>query len=1684
MKRHKRILLSSLAAFAAALLGASFAACSKDEQIKYTFVLYGGETVTVTGKAGEKVEFPDTSKEGYIFKGWYLTEDYSGESFSEATFSADTTYYSKWAQGYAITLDLDGGSLENTGVFYLEEGASISEFMQSYTPTKGEYQFGGWYTGEDELSSSDTMTTSGITLTAKYKAEYTLNVYLQNEDLSSYAAPYVYESGYALIDEDFTTDIAVSNYALNAEKSDETTVLISGNKSENVFSYYFDRQFYTLVYHANNPDGSTSEIKQEQHMSGSSFVLAENSFEVGDYRFLGWATSASGNYADVIKTESYSITADTILYAIWDQGYVDMFGGKDKIYINYADNTAVLVRGGISIDGVYDEIIECYTFTGTNPDVVLTAKVNDDGTFLYYSNRIGVYTLYTMGVGLNSEIKITLDEGNGCTYTDSASKVQKSGTYKINSDGIYTATLTDAVTGEETTIQFIVDTVSSQKVFMIRGAEADYGTLPYQGIYYPTLTFNGYGYALYATKTNSSYYYYIANGDDKFTLYDTSGKAAGAVILDNFEQEGAVHFGFEFYLSAFDATFTNGDATLTMDGRSTAVYEKGNTKLTGTFSYTASLFGGYIVTVTVGDDNYLYLVSISDGTFTEKEEGYAEYRFVTDAGKVTFPYLTINGDGTATFYEKDAAGEISLISTGTIEKAADESYLYKVTGTVADWATMKATSMVFMLDTTSTNYDVFYLLSSSEGEDNTTDYTTVYTATDGSNLKLTKYFAIYSKADGTVFSGFISQNTGYISVSDGTTTNYFSIKGETFEQLTQAPLVLIMRKDGTANSNCVLSIDGTTIPGEEEKYTAVYMETIDGVTTSYEGYYYLSATVSGFGSSASVYTFVATDKTFKFTVSYTSSSSAVTYYFNYYETNDVIEFLSVADSYNEKASFTLTDKLDGNNFVFLYKLDDTVTEGTVVSKDITAFDKYEVTIYTFTSLDGATKIKFSLRKGNSSSYFVESVADATYTSFDGSTLTVNGEANIARYTTADGTEYDNYSYFDTDSPEGYDLSIFLYIDNVIRYFDIDSANDIFELRGIEAASYLTVKNGVIDGTVITLDGHGLATVTIDETSASGTYTLNGDVYTVSLTDGKTYIGKLGTMSYSGSKYNAFYILVETIVGSYLNESDLSVLVLDSTGGATRYDLYGEAESGRYMIIKEGLFYYASDDGDTSFVYAYTYEDGVGKVAYVGFDKTYYASDFSSIVFTEEGYASFNYKTTYYYSYDKDSRKISLYSFDPENENANQYGFVTEEFTITGDSIDYTDLNTSVSRTYKEFDGHYVEFTDAEGNTLEFQPTGAAIFSVPATYTTKDGTTTSYTFVVNYQDYEVISYLAYTGMIYPNGSVLGYNDTYTLDISLDFADKTFVFDSSDYTYGITFYDYYYLYLYFYYGASYSSLFGGYYGALQLVGNDSGDKTSYTLSGGFNYLKDSEGNAVTFTDGTLSTAGYYNSNYGNLFLCEFTGSDGNTYHLSFFMNQYNGYFSYLVYSLTLVTDTLDLGDGTLIYSEQLVYTIFNLTKSTDEATGEATYYEVGDEYLPSLRYKGELICAFVGEGNEENTLVFESYQYAKSSYKTYYYYFLYTVDEEGSINGGTVSKYETTKIETANGNYVYALADTENGTVKEIYVITIGGVEYDVTSCVANEDGTFTVVIETGSYTVGFTTNDDGTQTATITKIEAA
>lgn len=1682
MKRHKRLLLGSLSAFAAALMGISFAACSKDEQIKYTFVLYDNETTTVTGKAGDTVEFPEVSREGYIFKGWYLNEDGSGESFSEATFDTNTTYYAKWAQGYALTLDLDGGSLENSGVFYLEEGASISEFIQAYTPTKGEYQFGGWYIGDDELSSSDKMTTAGITLTARYKAEYTLNVHLQNEDLSTYAAPYVYDSGYALIDEYLATSIAVPGYELNTVESDDTTVLISENKSENVFDYYFDRQLYTLVYHANNPNGGTSEIKKEEHISGASFVLAENTFDVGDYRFLGWATSASAGYADVIKTESYSILAETVLYAVWDPGYVDMFGGKDKIYLNYSDNTAELVRGGISIDGVYDDIIECYIFSGE--DVTLTAKINaEDGTFLYYSNRIGTYYLYTLGVGLNDDVKITLDEGNGCIYTDSSSKVQKSGTYKIDSDGIYTAVLTDVVTGEETTIEFVVDTVSSQKVFMIRGNEADYGTLAYKGIYYPTLTFNGYGYSLlYSPSSGSQYYYYIANGDDKFTLYNTTtGSAEGVVILDNFEQDGSVHFGFEFYVSAFDAVFTNGDATLTIDGRSTAVYENGSTKLTGTFNYTASLFGGYIVTVTAGDNKYFYLVSVSDKTFTEKEEGYAEYRFVTDQGKVTFPYLTINGDGTASLYERNDSSEIQLISTGTIEKGADGSYLYKVTGDVADWATTKATTMVFMIDTTSTNYDVFYLLSSSEGEDNTTDYATVYTAADGSKLKITKYFAIHIQADGTVFSGFISQKTGYISVSDGSTTRYFTITDETFEQLTQAPLVLTMRKDGTTNSNYALSIDGTTVSGEEEKYTAVYMETIDGVTTKHEGYYYLSATISDFGSTASVYTFVSTDKTFKFTISYAYSYTSVTYYFNYYEVDEVIEILSVTGFYDENESFTLTDELNDNSFVCVYKLGDTEIKGTILSKEITVFEQYTITVYTFTSLDGSTKIKFSLRSGSSRSYFVESVADAIYTSFDGGTLTVNGESNIAKYTTADGTDYDNYCYFDSDTPEGYDRSIFMYIDNVLRYFDIDSENDIFELRGAEAASYLTVRNGVIDGTIIALDGHGLATVTVDETSSEGIYTLKDDVYTVSLADGKTYIGKLGTLSYSGTKYNAFYLLLETLVGSYLNESDLSVLVLDSTGGATRYNLYGEPESGSYVIIKDGLFCYTSNDGTSSFVYGYTFEDGIGKISYVGFDRTYYASDFSSIVFTEEGYASFNYQTVYY-SYDKAGQKVFLYSFDYENDNANEYGFVTEEFTIVGDTITYTDPHTSVERDYKEFNGQYVQFTDGQGNTLEFQPNGA-VFSVPATYTTTDGTTTSYTFVVTYQDYEVVSYLAYTGMIYPNGSALGYNATYNIDIELDFVTKTFAFNQSDYTYGITFYDYYYLYLYSYYGASSSSLISGYYGFIQLIGNDSGETTSYTLSGGFNYLKDSEEKAVTFTDGTLSTAGYYNSNYGNLFLCEFTGSDGNTYHLSFFMNVYNGYYCYLVYSLTLVTDTLDLGDGTFVYSEELVYTIFNLTKSTDEATGEATYYKVGEQYLPTLRYKGELICAFVGEADKENTLVFESYQYAKSSYNVYYYYFSYTLDGEGAIIGGTVSKYEIIKIDTANGNYIYALVDTETGMASEIYMITVSGVEYDVTSCVENEDGTFTVVTEIGSYTVSVTTNEeDGTQTATITKVE--
>ena len=283
-------------------------------------------------------------------------------------------------------------------------------------------------------------------------------------------------------------------------------------------------------------------------------------------------------------------------------------------------------------------------------------------------------------------------------------------------------------------------------------------------------------------------------------------------------------------------------------------------------------------------------------------------------------------------------------------------------------------------------------------------------------------------------------------------------------------------------------------------------------------------------------------------------------------------------------------------------------------------------------------------------------------------------------------------------------------------------------------------------------------------------------------------------------------------------------------------------------------------------------------------------------------------------------------------------------------------------------------------------------------------------------------------------------------------------------------------------------------MQIVENVVDENNSYyTVSGGFAFLPelDADGKPViengqtklrtfTFTDGKMSKAGYYRSRYGHMFTAEFV-VDEETYHMTFYLmptNTSSNYVFQIAY-ISKVTKavTLDAENDTVFFEEQLIYTAVRVQKGTD-AEGKAVYYEVGDEFVPSLRYNGEIVCAYNTELEDGvwkiSSQVFACVvypRYVQTSYD-YHYEFTPTLDDEGNVTGGTVTRTQFVYAKDSAGNTVYFLHD-DDYNVKEVICIVFDGETDPVyaTACVKTGDLTFEVTFGDKTYVITFTQNTD-------------
>lgn len=102
---------------------------------------YISYTINDVGK-----KLPTPKKEGSTFKGWYITENFSGLPRDKIEyFDRGICYYAKWeVNKYTITYHLDGGSTQSNPT-------TVDFFTQIKLnePTKTGYEFLGWYDAEE-----------------------------------------------------------------------------------------------------------------------------------------------------------------------------------------------------------------------------------------------------------------------------------------------------------------------------------------------------------------------------------------------------------------------------------------------------------------------------------------------------------------------------------------------------------------------------------------------------------------------------------------------------------------------------------------------------------------------------------------------------------------------------------------------------------------------------------------------------------------------------------------------------------------------------------------------------------------------------------------------------------------------------------------------------------------------------------------------------------------------------------------------------------------------------------------------------------------------------------------------------------------------------------------------------------------------------------------------------------------------------------------------------------------------------------------------------------------------------------------------------------------------------------------------------------------------------------------------
>ena len=673
---------ASLFAAALVLFLALFCAAACSDRVTVRFETFGGTPIdAVTAEAGEAIVPPEApEKEGWVFLGWYLDRACEGEKVelptvmpaSSVTYYAKFVqypYYAKFVQYPAVTLDGAGGTPSQKAV-YAEEGTPLLQALEGVTAEKEGLVFGAWLLDGRELTEEDVMPKDGVAVTARYKAEYSVEVRKENARGDGYDISRERFLGW----EGSAVQPEAPSYAhFTLEEALSSSGPLTLEAGENTYIFTYSREPLSLRFEANVPAGSTAGGAMQELSSRYQGIqaLPDCTFEAKGYTFLGWAEhpSASEFYEE---GEEYALgEEDATLYAVWAKAYEDACreGGTLLVAHNTEEDGSylALVKEPSRIEGSYDAAKNALNLGGQNGRLEHGHYLLDDS---------GTYTGYDLAANsVNTALGVlTLDFSAGRAVYSHGGR-EESGSY------LY---LFDEAAGEYSghyefyagTTRFAFGLDREKGVFLPEGEEGgeyrlyDCAEDAFTG---ETLTLDGFGKAELSGSGREGLRYRGAGGENEWLVSLRDGSELQVLLGIREQSVGGIVFESEpvclVFRSEFAGTFSSALGTLSLDGYGTsAVYTHSGGSVQGSYAATGSL-----VTLLAGEQTFRFVLDGSSFSLAGEGAGYFE-------GEKGSLFLDGAGSARLTSDGRTVTGVCTRLSSGDYTFEGEQTFRFRTEG--------------------------------------------------------------------------------------------------------------------------------------------------------------------------------------------------------------------------------------------------------------------------------------------------------------------------------------------------------------------------------------------------------------------------------------------------------------------------------------------------------------------------------------------------------------------------------------------------------------------------------------------------------------------------------------------------------------------------------------------------------------------------------------------------------------------------------------------------------------------------------------------------------------------------------------------------------------------------------------------------------------------------------------------